>query len=126
MILETKQEFFLMPLDVQTEFKQAERLRKRNALKSRRFRQRRKAKKQEISEKISNPAAQVREMTEEKEYYLQERDVQPHTHTTSAPIIKAKKTRFLFWVHVIDAIRRKATKSAISFNTKLFQAMESH
>ena len=49
-------------------------------LASHRFRQRRKEKEEETSDSISKLEAQVREMTEEKEYYQQERE----NATTSA------------------------------------------
>lgn len=60
MILETKQDSFQVPLDVQTASKSADQKRKRNATASHRFRLRRKAKEQETSENISNLEAQVR------------------------------------------------------------------
>ncbi len=74
MILETEQGPIRVPLDVQAASKVADEKRKRNATASYRFRQRRKDKEQETSNIISKLEAQVREMTEEKIYYQQERD----------------------------------------------------
>ena len=74
MVLETEQGPVRVPLDVQAASKVADEKRKRNATASHRFRQRRKEKEQEISNKISNLEVQVREMTEEKVYYQQDRD----------------------------------------------------
>ncbi len=73
-ILETEQGPIQVPLNVQAASKVADEKRKRNATASHRFRQRRKEKEQETSNNISNLEAQVREMTEEKVYYQQERD----------------------------------------------------
>ena len=56
-----------MPLDIQAASKVADENGKRNAIASHRFRERRKEKDQGLE-------AQLREMTEEKEYYRRERD----------------------------------------------------
>ncbi len=74
MVLETERTSIQVPLDVQAASKVADEKRKRNATASHRFRKRRKEKEQETSDNISKLEAQVREMTEEKEYYQQERD----------------------------------------------------
>ena len=74
MVLETEQGLVRVPLDVQAASKVADEKRKRNATASHRFRQRRREKEQEASNQISNLEAQVREMTEEKVFYQQERD----------------------------------------------------
>ncbi|KAL8832500.1 MAG: hypothetical protein Q9191_000227 [Dirinaria sp. TL-2023a] len=74
MVFETEQGPVRVPLDVQAASKVADEKRKRNATAFCRFRQRRKEKEQETSNKISNLEAQLREMTEEKAYYQQERD----------------------------------------------------
>jgi len=74
MILETEQGPIQVPLNVQAASKVADEKRKRNATASHCFRQRRKEKEQENSNNLSILEAQVREMTEEKVYYQQERD----------------------------------------------------
>ena len=74
MTLETEQGPIQVPVDVQAASKVADEKRKRNATASHRFRQRRKEKEQETSSNIAKLEAQVREMTEEKEYYQRERD----------------------------------------------------
>ena len=75
MVLETEQGLVRVPLDVQAASRVADEKRKRNATASHRFRQRRKEKEQETSNQISNLEAQAREITEEKLYYQQERDI---------------------------------------------------
>ena len=74
-VLETEQGPVRVPLDVQAASKVADEKRKRKATASHRFRQRRKEKEQETSNQISNLEAQAREVTEEKLYYQQERDI---------------------------------------------------
>jgi len=74
MTLETEHGPIQVPVDVQAASKVADEKRKRNATASHRFRQRRKEKEQETSENIAKLEAQIREMTEEKDFYQRERD----------------------------------------------------
>ncbi len=74
MALETEQGPIHVPINVQAASKVADEHRKRNATASHRFRQRRKEKEREISEKIAKLEAQVRETAEERDHYLKERD----------------------------------------------------
>ena len=74
MTLETESGPIQVPVDVQAASKVADEKRKRNATASHRFRQRRKEKEQETSNSISKLEAQVRQMSEEKEFYQRERD----------------------------------------------------
>ena len=76
MVLETEQGPIQVPLDIQAASKAADEKCKRNATASHRFRQRRKEE-QETLNNISKLEAQVREMTEAKIYYQQERDFLP-------------------------------------------------
>jgi len=75
MTLETEEGPIQVPVDVQAASKIADEKRKRNTIASHRFRQRRKEREQETSNNISSLKAQVREMTEDKEYYQRERDI---------------------------------------------------
>ncbi len=74
MKMETEQGPIQVSVDVQTGSEAAKEKRSRNAVASHKFRRRRKAKDKETSNTISNLEAQIREMTEKKEYYQQERD----------------------------------------------------
>ena len=65
MVLETEQGSIQIPIDVQAASKVQDEKRKRNATVSHRFRQREKEKEREISEKIANLEAEVRETEEE-------------------------------------------------------------
>lgn len=91
MTLQTVQGPILVPLDTQVGFKVADEKRKRNATASHRFRQRRKEKERETADNISKLEAQVRELTEKKEYYEREREflqdmiLQYHIHLPSRP-----------------------------------------
>ena len=72
--LDTSQGPIQVPVDVQAASKVADDKRKRNAGASARFRQRRKEKEREASQTISKLEQQIRDVTEEREYYRQERD----------------------------------------------------
>ena len=72
--LDTDQGPIQVPVDVQAASKMADDKRKRNAGASARFRQRRKEKEREASQTISKLEQQIREITEEREFYRQERD----------------------------------------------------
>ena len=74
MTLDTEQGPIQVPVDVQAASKVADEKRKRNATASHRFRQRRKEKERETSSNIAKLEHQVREMTEERDYYRSERD----------------------------------------------------
>ena len=67
-----------VPLDTHAASKVADEKRKRNATASHRFRQRRKERERETSSIILALEVQVQERTEEKDYYLQERDFLRH------------------------------------------------
>ncbi|KAG8533171.1 uncharacterized protein KY384_001954 [Bacidia gigantensis] len=75
MMLDTESGPIPVPIDVQAASKMADEKRKRNATASHRFRQRRKEKEQETASNIARLEAQVREMTEERNFYQQERDI---------------------------------------------------
>ena len=90
MVLETKQDPIQVPLDVQAASKVVDEKRKRNATVSHRFRQRRKEKEQETSDSISKLEAKVRELTEEKQYYQQERDFLQDVVLRNQILIKAR------------------------------------
>ncbi|KAI9817379.1 MAG: hypothetical protein M1832_004686 [Thelocarpon impressellum] len=72
--LDTDQGPIQVPVDVQAASKVADDKRKRNAGASARFRQRRKEKEREASQTIAKLEQQIREITEEREFYRQERD----------------------------------------------------
>ncbi|KAI9797675.1 MAG: hypothetical protein M1833_005336 [Piccolia ochrophora] len=72
--LDTAQGPIQVPVDVQAASKMADDKRKRNAGASARFRQRRKEKEREASQTISKLEQQIRDVTEEREFYRQERD----------------------------------------------------
>ena len=74
MAFDTDQGPIQVPVDVQAASKMADEKRKRNAGASQRFRQRRKDKERESSTTISKLETQLREMSEEREYYRVERD----------------------------------------------------
>lgn len=87
MTLETESGPIQVPVDVQAASKVADEKRKRNATASHRFRQRRKEKEQETSNNISKLEAQIRQMTEEKEFYQRERDfLQDVVQTNRIPV----------------------------------------
>lgn len=72
--LDTGQGPIQVPVDVQAASKMADDKRKRNAGASARFRQRRKEKEREASQTISRLEQQIKDLTEEKEFYRNERD----------------------------------------------------
>ncbi len=72
--LETNQGPVQVPVDVQAASRVADEKRKRNAGASARFRQRRKEKEREASTTISRLEQQVRDATEDAEFYKRERD----------------------------------------------------
>ena len=72
--LDTDQGPIQVPVDVQAASKMADDKRKRNAGASARFRQRRKEKEREASQTIAKLEQQIRDITEEREFYRQERD----------------------------------------------------
>ncbi|MCJ1375388.1 hypothetical protein MMC20_006623 [Loxospora ochrophaea] len=74
MTLDTDQGPIQVPVDVQAASKMADEKRKRNAGASARFRLRRKEKEREANQAISTLQSQVREMSEERDYYRMERD----------------------------------------------------
>lgn len=74
MLLETEQGPIQVPIDAEAASKVADEKRKRNATASHNFRQRRKERERETAKKIAKLEAQVRETSEDKEYYLKERD----------------------------------------------------
>lgn len=76
MKLSTEQGTMIVPveLDIQQASKSADEKRKRNAGASARFRQRRKEKEQAASQAIADLQRQMRELTEERDYYLGERN----------------------------------------------------
>ena len=93
MTLDTEQGPIQVPVDVQAASKVADEKRKRNATASHRFRQRRKEKERETSSNIAKLEHQVREMTEERDYYRSERDyfrslsasIPSHVHVAPRP-----------------------------------------
>lgn len=93
MTLDTEQGPIQVPVDVQAASKVADEKRKRNATASHRFRQRRKEKERETSSNIAKLEHQVREMSEERDYYRRERDyfrsisasVPSHVHIAPRP-----------------------------------------
>ena len=74
MTLDTESGPIQVPVDVQAASKVADEKRRRNATASHRFRQRRKEKEQETSNNIAKLEAQVRDLSEEKDFYQRERD----------------------------------------------------
>ncbi|KAF2140889.1 uncharacterized protein K452DRAFT_309353 [Aplosporella prunicola CBS 121167] len=72
--LETNQGHVQIPVDVQAASKMADEKRKRNAGASARFRARRKEKEKEASTTISRLEQQLRDATEDMEFYRRERD----------------------------------------------------
>ncbi|MCJ1282096.1 hypothetical protein MMC26_001419 [Xylographa opegraphella] len=74
MTLDTDQGPIQVPVDVQAASKMADEKRKRNAGASARFRQRRKEKEREASTTITKLETQIRDLTEERDYYRVERD----------------------------------------------------
>lgn len=74
MTLDTEQGPIQVPVDVQAASKVADEKRKRNATASHRFRQRRKEKEKETSQNIERLEHQIRDITEEREFYRLERD----------------------------------------------------
>ena len=74
LMLKTEQGPIQVPFDDQAASKIADEKRKRNATASHRFRQRRKDQGKEDSIKISGLEAQLRKLTEEKDYYQRDRD----------------------------------------------------
>ena len=72
--LDTEQGPIQVPVDVQAASKMADDKRKRNAGASARFRQRRKEKERESSQTIAKLEQQIRDLTEEREFYRQERN----------------------------------------------------
>ena len=93
MTLDTEQGPIQVPVDVQAASKVADEKRKRNATASHRFRQRRKEKERETSSNIAKLEHQVREITEERDYYRSERDyfrslsasIPSHVHVAPRP-----------------------------------------
>ena len=73
-ILETENGPLQVPIDMQAGSKVADEKRKRNATASHRFRQRRQEKERETSHNISKLEQQIRETTEEIDFYRSERD----------------------------------------------------
>ena len=74
MTLDTDQGPIQVPVDVQAASKMADEKRKRNAGASARFRQRRKEKEREASTTITKLETQIRDLSEERDYYRAERD----------------------------------------------------
>ncbi|MCJ1387886.1 hypothetical protein MMC18_000729 [Xylographa bjoerkii] len=74
MTLDTDQGPIQVPVDVQAASKMADEKRKRNAGASARFRQRRKEKEREASTTITKLETQIRDLSEERDYYRVERD----------------------------------------------------
>lgn len=74
MVLETAQGYIQVPVDVEAASDVQNEKRKRNALASHGFRQRRRNKERETSEMIATLEARVRDAEEERNYYLQERN----------------------------------------------------
>ncbi|GAB7358552.1 hypothetical protein MBLNU230_g2614t1 [Neophaeotheca triangularis] len=74
MTLETTSGTVQLPVDVQAASRVSDEKRKRNAGASARFRQRRKEKEKEASTTISKLEQQVKELTEDAEFYKRERD----------------------------------------------------
>ena len=76
MTLDTEQGPMIVPVevDVQQASKMADEKRKRNAGASARFRARRKEKEKEASQTIDSLQKQIRDLTEEREFYLNERN----------------------------------------------------
>ena len=79
-----------VPLDIQAASKIADDRRKRNAGASARFRQRRKEKEREASHTIAKLEQRIRDVTEERDFYRQERDhfqrmIQPRTGLVPRP-----------------------------------------
>ncbi|MCJ1404648.1 hypothetical protein MMC11_007874, partial [Xylographa trunciseda] len=74
MTLDTDQGPIQVPVDVQAASKMADEKRKRNAGASARFRQRRKEKEREASTTITKLESQIRDLSEERDYYRVERD----------------------------------------------------
>lgn len=72
--LDTGQGPIQVPVDVQAASRMADDKRKRNAGASARFRQRRKEKEREASQTIGRLEQQIRDLTEEREFYRHERD----------------------------------------------------
>ncbi|KAI9794259.1 MAG: hypothetical protein M1816_006185 [Peltula sp. TS41687] len=72
--LDTGQGPIQVPVDVQAASRMADDKRKRNAGASARFRQRRKEKEREASSTIARLEQQIRDLTEEREFYRHERD----------------------------------------------------
>lgn len=75
MTLETTSGTVQLPVDVQAASRVADEKRRRNAGASARFRQRRKEKEKEASTTISRLEQQVRELSEDAEFYRRERDI---------------------------------------------------
>jgi len=74
MMFDTAQGAIQVPVDMQAASRVADKKRKQNADASHRFRQRRKEKEQETREKFDILEALIRERTEERDHYRQERD----------------------------------------------------
>lgn len=75
MTLKTTEGDVRFPVDVQAASRVADEKRRRNAGASARFRERRKRKEMEASQSISRLEQQVKEMTEEADFYRQDRDI---------------------------------------------------
>jgi hypothetical protein len=75
MTLKTTEGDVRFPVDVQAASRVADEKRRRNAGASARFRERRKRKEMEASQTISKLEQQVKEMTEEADFYKQDRDI---------------------------------------------------
>ncbi|KAI9797098.1 MAG: hypothetical protein M1835_002086 [Candelina submexicana] len=84
MTLDTDQGPIQVPVDTQAASKMADEKRKRNAGASARFRQRRKEKEKEAGHTIGKLEQQVRDLTEDTNYYRRERDYFRHMYF-SAP-----------------------------------------
>ncbi len=78
MTLDTDQGPIQVPVDTQAASKMADEKRKRNAGASARFRQRRKEKEREAGHTIGKLEQQVRDLTEDTDYYRRERDYYRH------------------------------------------------
>ncbi|KAI9702378.1 MAG: hypothetical protein M1836_000857 [Candelina mexicana] len=78
MTLDTDQGPIQVPVDTQAASKMADEKRKRNAGASARFRQRRKEKEKEAGHTIGKLEQQVRDLTEDTDYYRRERDYFRH------------------------------------------------
>ena len=94
MTLDTDQGPIQVPVDVQAASKMADEKRKRNAGASARFRQRRKEKEKEASTTITKLETQIRDLSEERDYYRVERDYfRGIVYSTSAQALVAPRVQ---------------------------------